>query len=320
MSTWQAIRATQAEQHAQSELEQKKQQYERAEANYLKTLEAVDQLLTEVGEKELASMPHLEHVRRRLLGKALQFFEEFLQAKGTDPTVRFEAGLAYRRVGDIRGLLGEHQQAEQAYGQAVGLLDQLRAEAPAKRVYRQELARAYRGRAVVLAALGRREAAAKANETAVKLQEELVAEDPDHPDYRNDLAEQPELPGRSISELPAGSKRRRVLCARASRSWRRWSPATPTKRSITRLWPIVRFTLRRALKDAGKLEEEGKAHRRTADTVARAMKQFPGDHRFRQRELAVLITYGDFLERTGRISGRNEVLARRAEGRAETGG
>src|SRR5262249_37852802 len=77
-----------------------------AEANFLKTLEAVDQLLTEVSDKELSSIPHLEPVRRRLLEKALKFFEDFLQAKRTDRTVRFEAGLAYRRVGDIRMLLG----------------------------------------------------------------------------------------------------------------------------------------------------------------------------------------------------------------------
>src|SRR5262249_24300188 len=168
---------------------QKKQQYERAEANYLKTLEAVDQLLTEVGEKELASMPHMEQVRRRLLAKALTFFETFLETRGTDPAVRFEAALAYRRVGGIRWLLGENQPAEQAFGRAIDLLDRLRAESPAKRVYQQELARAYRGRGIVLDDMGQGAAAAQRHEMAVRLHTELAGIDPEQPDYRNDLAD-----------------------------------------------------------------------------------------------------------------------------------
>src|SRR5262249_39781375 len=94
VSVWQAIRARQAENaatigfgQAREELAQKIKEQERAEANFLKTLEAVDQFLTEVGEKELAAMPHLEHVRRRLLEKALSFFEEFLQSRSADPAV-----------------------------------------------------------------------------------------------------------------------------------------------------------------------------------------------------------------------------------------
>src|SRR4030095_4927362 len=75
-SAWQAIRATRAEGQTLAELREKEKQYTRAEneraraeAHFLKTLEAVDALLTEIGQKELASMPHMEPVRRRLLEK-----------------------------------------------------------------------------------------------------------------------------------------------------------------------------------------------------------------------------------------------------------
>ena len=56
------------------------------------------------------------------------------------------------------------------------------------------------------------------------------------------------------------------------------------------------------------MDEAGKAHRRTADTVARARKRFPEDHRFRERELAVLLTDGHFLERAGRIQDATKSL------------
>src|SRR5262249_34253590 len=142
----------------------------RAEANFLKTLEAVDQLLTEVGQKELASLPFLEPVRRRLLEKALGVFEELLKTKSRDATVRFEARLAYRRVADIQRVLGQQQRAKRAFGQAVALLKQLCDEAPAQRSYRQELARAYHGQSVLSLQLGQRREAERACENAHRLQ------------------------------------------------------------------------------------------------------------------------------------------------------
>jgi tetratricopeptide (TPR) repeat protein len=187
IATWQAVLAGQAREQTQAELAEKKKQYQRAEANFLKVLEAVDQLLTEVGQKELTSIPHLDHVRRRLLEKALAFFEAFLRDRGDNPDVRFEASLAYRRVGDIRGLLGQHNPGREACDRAVALLEELRAEQPERPSYRQELARACSSRAIRLATLGQRQAAEQDCRRAHALLADLAAEDPDQPEYRADL-------------------------------------------------------------------------------------------------------------------------------------
>jgi eukaryotic-like serine/threonine-protein kinase len=105
-------------------------QKQSAEANFKRALDAVEQMLTRVGEAELLNVPQMEPVRRDLLRDALRFYQEFLQERGDSAVVRSEAASAYRRVGQIQVLLGQRDEGEAAYGQAVALLDQLRAESP----------------------------------------------------------------------------------------------------------------------------------------------------------------------------------------------
>src|SRR5262249_15905992 len=109
-TTWQAIQATQerdravaAEGLAQTRLDAEpnareeagRQQAEadkerrRAETNLKQTREAVDRFFTRAAE-ELADKPHMEKVRRALLTDALNFYQGFLEQKGTDPLIKHE--------------------------------------------------------------------------------------------------------------------------------------------------------------------------------------------------------------------------------------
>jgi tetratricopeptide (TPR) repeat protein len=163
-------------------------QRRQVEANFQKARDAVDQMLAEVGHKWLANVPQMEPVRRKLLERALAFYEGFLEERGTDPALRWEAGRAYRRVGDIRDLLGEYERAEQAYAAALEVLGGLVAERPADPDYRQELARSHNGLGVLLQDTGRDRAAEGAWLRALALQEQLAAEHPAVADYRQELA------------------------------------------------------------------------------------------------------------------------------------
>src|SRR5262249_52604452 len=78
---------------------------QRAEANFQRAKDAVDQLLTEVGE--LRDVAQMDRVRRNLLEKALTFYQGFLKERSDDPDVRREAGRAYLRIGTIYQTLGE---------------------------------------------------------------------------------------------------------------------------------------------------------------------------------------------------------------------
>jgi serine/threonine protein kinase len=150
--------------------------------------QAVDDMYTEVAEQWLAHQPHMEEVQRRFLLKALRYYEAFAAEPGTDPALRFQAGLASQRVGDIEFKLGRHAQAEAAYEKAIALQTELAAQLPDVPEYRQELATSQDNLASLLLEVGRPEPADQAYRRALSLLERLVADFPTEPDYRLALA------------------------------------------------------------------------------------------------------------------------------------
>jgi serine/threonine-protein kinase len=158
-----------------------------AERNFQRALAAVDQMLTEVAEEQLAWEPRMEEKRRALLERALTFYQQFLAEKGADPAVRKETGLAYKRVGDIYRLLEQYDQARQAYGQAIGLLSQLANDFPFEPGYRRDLAACHNFLGEVLRQASRPREARASYQKALDLQQQLVAQDA-APAYRLELA------------------------------------------------------------------------------------------------------------------------------------
>jgi tetratricopeptide (TPR) repeat protein/tRNA A-37 threonylcarbamoyl transferase component Bud32 len=159
----------------------------RAEEHFADAREAVDLMLTRVGQERLANEPRMEKVRRDLLENALQFYQRFLDEKSRDPDVRFETVRAFQRVGDIQEMLGDHAKAEKAHCSAVAFLEELIAEKPREPKYRKALASNQNELAVVLHAAGRRADAEKAYQYTVTIRTKLVEDFPDEPDYRFDL-------------------------------------------------------------------------------------------------------------------------------------
>jgi serine/threonine protein kinase len=184
VSTWQAVRATEAEGLAQTRLEAETAARRQAVANLRKARDAVDQMLTKVSEIDLARVPQMEPVRRALLEKALRFYQGILQEHDADPAIRLETGEAYRRMGNIYSLLGQLPQAQQAYGEALGLLEKLTTEFPSEPGYREALALTNHNLGGTLSNLGRDAEAAKPLQRAVDLMRELAAEFPASSTYR----------------------------------------------------------------------------------------------------------------------------------------
>ena len=54
---------------------------DRVEHNFQLAMRAVDEMLTEVGQEQLASEPRMEEKRKALLANALAFYQEFLKEK-----------------------------------------------------------------------------------------------------------------------------------------------------------------------------------------------------------------------------------------------
>jgi serine/threonine-protein kinase len=162
--------------------------FQRAEANFQMARDAVDKMLTEVGDKRLANIPLMEPVRRALLEQALTFYQEFLRQNGTDPDLRQQIGRAYLRVGDILQRLGRPADAEDAYRRAVDLLAKLVAEFPAVRGYREDLAQSHHNQGLGLMNLGRLREAESAFQQARALAARLTADAPEGSEPWRDLA------------------------------------------------------------------------------------------------------------------------------------
>jgi serine/threonine protein kinase len=91
-----------AETKAAYEREQKKAR--EAEESFLQARRMVDDLM-EVSEQELANIPHLQGLRRRLLEMALTYYQGFIDQRGDDPTLRKELKASHARVNKLLGEL-----------------------------------------------------------------------------------------------------------------------------------------------------------------------------------------------------------------------
>jgi eukaryotic-like serine/threonine-protein kinase len=157
---------------------------EHADQNFKSARDAVDEMLTSVGQQRLAYEPRMEKVRRDLLTKALHFQERFLKEKSDDPEVRDEVGRAQARVGDIQEMLGDHEEAEQSYGAARTFLAELNAEFPSNVHYCQDLATCMNNLGQLLKNAGRTPEAEQALREALDLRQKLANEQGDEEDQR----------------------------------------------------------------------------------------------------------------------------------------
>ncbi len=150
--------------------------HQRAEDNFDSARQAVDEMLTTVGQQRLAYEPHMEKIRRELLTKALHFQERFLKEKSADPEIRDEAGRAYTRVGDIQEMLGEHEAAEQSYDASRKLLSELSEEFPSNARYGQDLATCMNNLGQLLKNAGRTPEAEQAFREALDKRQKLATD------------------------------------------------------------------------------------------------------------------------------------------------
>ena len=101
----------------------------------------MDDLLTEVGDVELADVPQMEQVRSRLLEKAQDAYQQLLKTEEDEkePVLRWVDGKSHGRLGDIREMMGDYGKAEQSYHKSIDQLAPLSAQFPRNADYRRDL-------------------------------------------------------------------------------------------------------------------------------------------------------------------------------------
>jgi serine/threonine-protein kinase len=143
-SLWYNAQLQRAINREKSSAAEARTQQERAEAHFAKAQEAVNRLLTRVGEQRLVDVPGMDQLRGELLQDALQFYQGFLREQDAPtPAVRHETALAHMRVGLIQQLLGQREVARQHNAEARQMLQTLADEHPDAPTYAKDLAQAH---------------------------------------------------------------------------------------------------------------------------------------------------------------------------------
>jgi eukaryotic-like serine/threonine-protein kinase len=150
----------------------------RAEANFRKASDAVERLLTRVGNDRLKDIPLMESLRGELLEDALQFQRGFLTERGDDPDVLLGVARVARLAAGLQVQLNRLDQAEQSCRQALGIVDELLARAPRDLRYRRERALVLDQLGLILATLDRTEEAEAAYRKAIDVGGPVLMEDP----------------------------------------------------------------------------------------------------------------------------------------------
>jgi tetratricopeptide (TPR) repeat protein len=172
-----------------------------ADANYRMAQEDLDlayQILDEnyvaAAEKNLPRDTQLTPDHRHFLERTLTFYERIAHQNRSDPRARLKMAEAYRRVGEIQEMLGQDNEAEAAYQQALTVSRELADKFPRDRDYRHNLARSY----LFVDGMGGnmwvgRDLSERRNEIeqgfgqAIRLLEQLLEEEPTNLEYRHDL-------------------------------------------------------------------------------------------------------------------------------------
>ena len=164
----------------------------RAEANFRRARDAVDQMLTAVSEESLADVPHAQAVRRGLLEKAAAFYREFLAEPASEPALFYESAQAYSRLAVVEAELGHSTEAARARERQIALLEELLRGEPGHAAYVRDLAWAHFHVGWLLRGNG--DLAAGVGETgrAVAIAQPLVDRFPTNPDDRQKLRAVPQ--------------------------------------------------------------------------------------------------------------------------------
>jgi eukaryotic-like serine/threonine-protein kinase len=183
----------------------------KTERNYQIARLAVEQMLTRVGEVDLADVPQLESVRRDLLDRALGFYREFLVERGRDSLARRETGRALARLGEIRELLGQYVQAETNYRDALAILDQPTTDLDTRRA----LARTRVSLGILLKKCNRFTESETVLRQGLQDRQALLIEHPDDPEDRQALTQARYQLGTLLAKLKNRSKEDEALYVQA---------------------------------------------------------------------------------------------------------
>lgn len=146
----------------------------------------IDSLLTSVGTS-LENHPGMQEARKRLLQRAADDYLQLTDANSTDPELRGEAALALTRLGDVRTVLNQLDEADKAYGSAEELFRELIAADKSRSDFQVNLGICLNQHGLALAARGKADGAEQIYGKALAVLEPVVKAKPKDADAADAL-------------------------------------------------------------------------------------------------------------------------------------
>ena len=189
---------------------------ERADANFHRARQAVEDYFTTVSEDVLLDEPGMQTLREKLLRTALEYHQVFLQEHANDPDIEAELAVSHRRYGNIASLTGRLNEALSHFRSALEGFEALVRQHPDSLEYKRQVATTLTDLGLCYSGqVGGRDEGMRAFRRAIILFEELLREGPDDPSFRDSLAAALTYLGSSRAEQRGGSDEAGRLLRRA---------------------------------------------------------------------------------------------------------
>jgi len=159
-----------------------------ARENFQLSLDAVDQLGTDISEDPRLQEHDLRPLRKQLLQKAARFHEVFVSKRSDDPEIQAQQARASFLLGQLTAQIDSKRRAIDYFRQAQGILERLRERQPDVPAHTYHLARCLRQLGGLYADTGQKTEARAAFDKARELAEGLATTHVDVPDYQQEWA------------------------------------------------------------------------------------------------------------------------------------
>jgi serine/threonine-protein kinase len=283
-----------------------------AEENFQKARQAVDELLGEVGQRWLADVPLMQPVRRRLLERAVVFYQGFLKQKSKDPDVRRGAGQAYRKLAEVYVLLGQEDKALQACRDGLALFAGLAKDFPGRPEFRRDQAGFHRQLSSLYQQAGKLPDAHAELRRALALDQELARAHPDRPEFQADLAFSHDGLSRLLRQMhrPAKVEDHCLKALAIRRKLAERQPARPENQDDLASSYESLGSLRR---DQGRAGEARDSFRKALELRKKLARQVPTSADYRNREAAAYDRLGLVLTEADRPKEAREAFDKALE-------
>ncbi|HEV3164425.1 MAG TPA: serine/threonine-protein kinase, partial [Isosphaeraceae bacterium] len=161
--------------------------FQKAEDNFRKAREAVDEYFTKVSESKLLNVPGLQPLRKDLLESAGKYYEQFLRDRSSDRTVRAEAAEARYRLGFVESEVGTQAESAKHFQEAVAMYEALARDHPGEPRYPSKLAMALNHLGNRQYMLGLDSDALRTMQRSVEIRRRAAMENPQVPEYQKEL-------------------------------------------------------------------------------------------------------------------------------------